>query len=517
MWLAEVQEVVGRSTRRTAPWPELEDVLPDQLLREVVSKAIEELVSVPLEPLPVTLTGIAFPRPTEDARRGALVSQWLVRRKAWGFVGILAARILDRASCSREELRDVLIAALRRAMGLRDEREASILWLEAAELADAISERVLRCPSEDPVVYAHDVRLMRRGMVTPIGSVLTRLDGRAALRWLLTIEVLQATGPTDDARLSQETARYLLATPRQIIATDEWDLDVIDFPHSWSTLDRLERLGLLRTGVDPREPSYELRESGVALLTDVLAPDSAFRAVAGALLEEDSASRIAEGEQLVVASNRRATEWVVETMAHGLRNALGPVSFALEGLANDVATGGPAADRVARVRSGVERAFKLVSDLVALHRASQSPAETFEISAAVRDALAIANGSGVAVDLDRTQGRMVRGQRLRLVHALVELVRNARQHPRGPGTVEVRVRGDVLGSEVVITVDDDGLGVPPGLRERIFERGFSTRPEGTGQGLALLREVVEGEYGGDIAVDESPLGGASFRVSLRLA
>jgi K+-sensing histidine kinase KdpD len=75
------------------------------------------------------------------------------------------------------------------------------------------------------------------------------------------------------------------------------------------------------------------------------------------------------------------------------------------------------------------------------------------------------------------------------------------------------------GPWVVVTVGDDGPGIPPDDRERVFERfarlqeGRSRDQGGTGLGLALSRRVAE-SHGGRIQVESSPLGGAAFVVSL---
>ena len=60
---------------------------------------------------------------------------------------------------------------------------------------------------------------------------------------------------------------------------------------------------------------------------------------------------------------------------------------------------------------------------------------------------------------------------------------------------------------------DDGPGVPPELREKIFTPFFTTREKGTGLGLAFVREIVR-EHGGDVTVGDAPGGGAVFRIDL---
>jgi sensor histidine kinase regulating citrate/malate metabolism len=72
-----------------------------------------------------------------------------------------------------------------------------------------------------------------------------------------------------------------------------------------------------------------------------------------------------------------------------------------------------------------------------------------------------------------------------------------------------------VGSSTSVTKalpDDDGPGVPESERERVFERGYSTREEGTGFGLHIVSDVVEG-HGWEVTVTESAAGGARFELS----
>ena len=101
-----------------------------------------------------------------------------------------------------------------------------------------------------------------------------------------------------------------------------------------------------------------------------------------------------------------------------------------------------------------------------------------------------------------------------MARALVNLVRNARAHARSTIAVSVLRTGD----RTEIRVDDDGQGIPPSERERLFEpfaRIDDSRDRGSGGfglGLAIVRQVARW-HGGDASIADSPLGGA--RVSIR--
>lgn len=104
------------------------------------------------------------------------------------------------------------------------------------------------------------------------------------------------------------------------------------------------------------------------------------------------------------------------------------------------------------------------------------------------------------------------GDRLMLV--LINLIDNAIKRGRPGGRVEVRLDPGEPRA-VVVWVDDDGPGIPPEQRERVFELGARgpTSAAGSGIGLALVRMLLE-RAGGRVEVGESPLGGARFTVTV---
>ena len=107
----------------------------------------------------------------------------------------------------------------------------------------------------------------------------------------------------------------------------------------------------------------------------------------------------------------------------------------------------------------------------------------------------------LTVDLDRRY----------MPHAISNLLRNAIKYARQT----IRVRAQIDGEDIVVHVDDDGIGVPPEERERIFlaftrlDRSRDRATGGYGLGLAITREVLE-LHGGSASVERAPEGGARF-------
>lgn len=135
---------------------------------------------------------------------------------------------------------------------------------------------------------------------------------------------------------------------------------------------------------------------------------------------------------------------------------------------------------------------------------------TSEILTAYEDEIAT---SGAVVDVGPLP--TVRGDRPRLRQVVQNLLQNAlRYHPGSP---RIAVSATFCGDEWLIEVADDGPGVRPDLRERIFEPLFSHQTErgrrGVGLGLAVAATVVA-QHGGRIWVSSEPGAGARFRFTL---
>jgi two-component system heavy metal sensor histidine kinase CusS len=119
-----------------------------------------------------------------------------------------------------------------------------------------------------------------------------------------------------------------------------------------------------------------------------------------------------------------------------------------------------------------------------------------------------------------TDGSMVLGHAIDLERLIRNLLDNAVRHSPEGGRVRVEARSE--GGTVHLSVVDEGPGVPPEERERVFEPFFRaaserTRDDGSGLGLAIVREIAR-VHGGDVSVEAGPEGrGARFRASLPAA
>ncbi|MBP2336745.1 signal transduction histidine kinase [Saccharothrix coeruleofusca] len=205
-------------------------------------------------------------------------------------------------------------------------------------------------------------------------------------------------------------------------------------------------------------------------------------------------------------------------VSHELRSPLTTMVNAVQVLRRRRADLPGAAGKALDLLTGeVDRFARMVVDLLEISRADQradgSEAEPIDLAELVRNVLAARPGSTTPLEAEPA---WVLGDRRRLDRVVSNLLDNADRHAGGAIRVGV-LRRD---GRVRLEVDDAGPGVPPELRERVFQRfdrgaraGSRGADTGSGLGLALVAQHVQ-RHGGTTGVEPRPGGGARFFVEL---
>jgi signal transduction histidine kinase len=155
-----------------------------------------------------------------------------------------------------------------------------------------------------------------------------------------------------------------------------------------------------------------------------------------------------------------------------------------------------------RIAATAVDASGTISDLLALvrqERVAPKLSEPVDLGALARSAVEGARSDAVAYDVAAGVDCWVEGDERRLRRLAENLLENASRHARG--RVRVAVAPD--GRRVAFSVEDDGPGVPPALRERIFERFVRADDDerGSGLGLAICRAIARA-HGGDVVLED---------------
>jgi two-component system, cell cycle sensor histidine kinase and response regulator CckA len=303
--------------------------------------------------------------------------------------------------------------------------------------------------------------------------------------------------------------------------------------------------GFIRRALAGETVSYSVEVRG--LVMDVwLGPlRDAAGEVAGAIgVCTDITERTRLQAGIAQADRIRAIGTIAASVAHEINN---PLTYVLGGLAevtnhlDELATelraaqaagrddGGLAAalrridrlrDDLAPALAGTERIRQVTRDLSTFTRPDEAQLAPVDLGAVARSVLKLVRKEIEArarlVD-EIGPGAVVQGNEARLVQVLINLLMNAWQAlpEPDPARAVIGVRTAARGGQAVIDVWDNGPGVPPDLRERIFDPFMTTKDvgEGSGLGLFVCRNIV-GALQGNITVGDAPGGGALFRITL---
>jgi two-component system, OmpR family, sensor histidine kinase ChvG len=219
----------------------------------------------------------------------------------------------------------------------------------------------------------------------------------------------------------------------------------------------------------------------------------------------------------------RLLESFASDVSHELRNPLASIRSATE-IALATKDAAERRTMLSMVMADVSRMERLLSGVREISRIdggvaeveSEGPAEVRELAGRVVEAARLrANGKGVRYCVEGDPAK-VWAPPGRVLQVLENLLDNAASFSPAEGTIRVSVGR--AGPLIVIRVCDEGPGIPPEHRERIFDRFFSFRPgeeKGlhAGLGLAIVKAIAE-SHGGSVGVQNLPDGGACFEVSL---
>ena len=252
------------------------------------------------------------------------------------------------------------------------------------------------------------------------------------------------------------------AVSRSVAAFDESDLELTDLlvTHARDTLSRLERERELR------ERTHELRRE------------------------------------------KERSEVFGSAVSHDMRNPLnvaaGHLSLARERYGDD--------DNLAAVASALDRMEAITEDVLTIAREGATVEETqrVRLAALAEDCWSNVDTEGATLRTTDESFEFAADPR-RLRHIMENLFRNAMEHAGGTPEIEIgRLPADA-DEPAGFYVADDGPGIDPDSRGDVFDPGYSTASDGTGFGLAIVREMAVA-HGWEVSVTESAAGGARFEI-----
>jgi signal transduction histidine kinase len=220
----------------------------------------------------------------------------------------------------------------------------------------------------------------------------------------------------------------------------------------------------------------------------------------------------------------RSTGRLAAEVAHQLKNPLSIInnaSFTLQRGVEDERLG----TQVRIIRDEIERADRIINDLMGYSKLIEGQVEKLnvvdELERAIKQVFPPGGKTGIRLRRGYAQSLpALLAQRVHVEEIFVNLLQNAREAMQDRGNIWITA-SYAEGYSILVTVRDDGPGIPEEYRERIFEAYFTTKEHGSGVGMAVIKNNVE-MYGGSVVVESHVGRGSAFtlrfpgRTSLRV-
>jgi signal transduction histidine kinase len=252
--------------------------------------------------------------------------------------------------------------------------------------------------------------------------------------------------------------------------------------------------------------------------------------VSGATLFFKDLTRVEQLEERERLRDRLAALGeMAAAIAHEVKNPLAGIEVMAGILKRQLPESPDAQTTLADIIKEAKMANVIVQEVLAFVRPLRLQVEDVAVADVVRDAITMAENHPQKGQIQISVGvpeslRPIQGDSHQLRQIFTNFLTNAFEAMNGTGTIAitaVAIEGEeesttaeqMPGPMVLITITDDGPGIPPEVMDRIFSPFFTTKPQGSGLGLAIVRKIVDA-HDGRIDVGERPGGGTIFRVTL---
>lgn len=226
-----------------------------------------------------------------------------------------------------------------------------------------------------------------------------------------------------------------------------------------------------------------------------------------------------EKSAIKLARTERESAWkeMAKQVAHEIKNPLTPMRLSVQYLERSLPTSEP--EKLQEFTRGmISQIDTLGSIAEAFSRFANMPAlrmERFPARQIIERVTALYPEQKIEFICEEPETEIY-GDRDQLVRVMNNLINNSVQAIPEDRKPEIRVRVLREGTNIRITVSDNGIGIPEEQRDKIFEPRFTTKTKGMGLGLAMVKNIID-SFRGKIWFDSVPGEGTNFHISLPLA
>ena len=177
-------------------------------------------------------------------------------------------------------------------------------------------------------------------------------------------------------------------------------------------------------------------------------------------------------------------------------------------------------EAVTRIVRDGQRAAKILGRIRSQFQKTALDRETLDLNEIIPETVALLRDEAARHNISirtelATDLPMIDGDRVRLQQVALNLIVNSIEAMKDvDGIREMVIKSELMDNEeILVSVSDTGIGLPPHFEEQIFDAFFTTKPQGTGMGLRICRSIIE-SHGGRLWAASAPGQGATFHFNL---
>ena len=227
-------------------------------------------------------------------------------------------------------------------------------------------------------------------------------------------------------------------------------------------------------------------------------------------------------QRLLLSDKLASVGLLTAGIAHEINNPLFVITGYLDVIRSMLDEGKVSAGELGEIVEKLDTASQsivgLASGIKTYVRIEDAASAPIDLNSAIQESLDLVSflyrRDHITLEIDFAHGHpVILGNIGRLQQVLMNLLSNARDAMESRDDKVITVRTRESGDEIVLEISDTGCGIPPDRLERVFARGYTTKPvgKGSGMGLNLVRQMIR-DMKGEIGVESEPGRGTTFRV-----
>ncbi|AZA52301.1 sensor histidine kinase [Chryseobacterium sp. G0201] len=222
-------------------------------------------------------------------------------------------------------------------------------------------------------------------------------------------------------------------------------------------------------------------------------------------------------ERLRFKASEEAWREMAKQVAHEVKNPLTPMKLTIQNFERKFDPEDP------NIRERVKQMSKTMVDQIDLiatvasafsefAKLPEKNNEVINLNSEVEDILRVFNDDSIFIHSNKSN-IMINMDRIYLSRIITNLVTNAKQAESDERKLIINVDVEQHQRRVMVSIQDNGIGIPENIYERIFEPNFTSKNSGMGLGLSMVRKMVE-DYKGEISVKSEVGKGSTFTITL---